>query len=330
MDDEKTVDFKVENGELICGNEKYIQFIIRNFQLEATEFSVIRRYYNSLKYQDSELRFGRSDPKKAQVDLTQAHVGTALFGKARIDRDSLSVIGAPELITNEVSLEISKIKEEDDEFEKFAWRSHIFLSPFDWEIGNDDSWCVSITLPRKTFDELGAVIENKNIGTLSMSLETDLWAHSHDAHAVPAQSVKWFLTPDDKGRVERAQSAHGIVTNLSWTNKATKLEATAKEKMSVSDSLPGLTSQRTNEFPFFTRLGKILGWLGNVVAILALILAIYFQWNRTISVPFPYIPYAFVSPQLNETLPEIIFALVALMAFIIGRALRYLFAGSRV
>ncbi|MEO7864129.1 MAG: hypothetical protein ABIU05_27580 [Nitrospirales bacterium] len=328
MDDDKIVKFTLENGELVSGSNTYCQFIIRDFRIEATEFSIIRRYYNQFEPDEASARLFRSDPRKSSINLSKAHVSVSILGKARIDQDSLSVIGDPELSTKEVSLEIREVEEEKLELEKFAWRARIFLLSFDWEIGTEDSWCVSMNLPRKAFDELATVIENKSIGSLSINLDTDLWTHDHDRHAVPAQDVKWYLRPDDKGRADRPESAHGIVTGLSWTNKPLTLDGVTKESSLLAAKTSGFSpAHELKDIPILARLGHVLGWLGNILAVLLLVVAIYAQSNRTISVPFPYPLNASQEPYLSATLPEIMLMIMALIFFITGRALRYIFAG---
>jgi hypothetical protein len=328
MDDDRIVNFTLEDGKLVCGSDTYCQFIIRDFRIESTELSIIRRYYNQFEPDEASARTFRSDPRRSSIDLKKAHVSVSIQGKARIDQDSLSVIGDPELSTKEVSLEIHEIPEEEADFEKFAWRANIFLLSFDWEIGTEDSWCVSMNLPRKPFDELAAVIESKSIGLLSINVETDLWARDHDRHAVPAQDVKWYLRPDDKGRANRPENAHGVVTGLSWSNKLLTLDGVTKENSFVAAAKSGFApAHGLKDIPILARLGNVLGWLGNILAVLLLSFSIYVQSKRAISVPFPYPLNAFQEPYLSATLPEIILFIMALVFFLTGRALRYIFAG---
>jgi hypothetical protein len=76
------------------------------------------------------------------------------------------------------------------------------------------------------------------------------------------------------------------------------------------------------------RLGHVLGWTCNIIACLFVALAIYIQlFIRMVSVPFPYIPNAFREPYLHETGPELFTFGIAVGVFLIGRALRYIFAG---
>jgi len=65
-----------------------------------------------------------------------------------------------------------------------------------------------------------------------------------------------------------------------------------------------------------------------MVAALFLVAAGYAEFQRSISVPFPYVPNAFKNPYLGQTVREIVLAILALIAFLIGRALRYIFAGK--
>jgi hypothetical protein len=78
------------------------------------------------------------------------------------------------------------------------------------------------------------------------------------------------------------------------------------------------------------RLGHVLGWICNIFAALFFAFAIYLQFFvRTLSVPFPYILNAFKAPYLSETAPELVVSAIAVAIFLIGRALRYIFAGPR-
>ena len=76
------------------------------------------------------------------------------------------------------------------------------------------------------------------------------------------------------------------------------------------------------------RLGHVLGWTGHTLAALFLAAACYAEFHRNIPVPFPNLPNAFKNPYLGQTVREIVLAILALITFLIGRALRYIFAGK--
>jgi hypothetical protein len=76
------------------------------------------------------------------------------------------------------------------------------------------------------------------------------------------------------------------------------------------------------------RLGRVLGWTCNTLAALFLAVACYSEFHRNISVPFPYVPNAFKNPHLGQTIRESVVAILALITFLIGRALRHIFAGK--
>ena len=256
MQESEIVDIRLENGELVFGKDRFRQFIIRSFTLHASELRIIRSYYNPVNSAEAESKFfGRTDPRNSSIDFTKASSSVRLRGQAKIGNDSLSIIGSTDFKTNEVTLEITEIDESEPEFTKFAWRAHIFLLAHDWEIGNDDQWCVSVRIPRKVFDELATVIESKKAGALSLSLETDLWARDYSDHAVPAANIVWYLRPDEKGRVDRPKSAFGIITDYAWSNSPLFLTANTEEgalpqeihENSISSQLISRSQPRTLE-----------------------------------------------------------------------------------
>jgi hypothetical protein len=274
MQDNEIVKIYIENDELICGKDRFRQFVIRSLQLNASELKIIRRYNNFVDSAASGTKmFGRTDPAISNFDFGKAHASVSIGGKANIDKDSLSVIGGPDFNTNEVTLEIHEIDEGDPEFGRFAWRSRIFLLTHNWEIGNDDQWCISINLPRKAFDELATVIENKNAGALVISMETDLWAKSHSDHSVPSQSVVWYLRPDNEGRTDRPKSASGMITNLYWSNKPmTMPEHTSDNEPTLSALKSAINrpfSDQSNVWNQSRNLEKAIYFVGFALLILA-------------------------------------------------------------
>lgn len=79
------------------------------------------------------------------------------------------------------------------------------------------------------------------------------------------------------------------------------------------------------------RLGHVLGWTANIIAGGLFAIAVYlFEWGRTFPVPAPYVLNAYKEPYLKETAPELFCFGAALIIFLIGRALRYIFAGPTI
>ncbi|HEY6618634.1 MAG TPA: hypothetical protein VIY68_03735 [Steroidobacteraceae bacterium] len=76
------------------------------------------------------------------------------------------------------------------------------------------------------------------------------------------------------------------------------------------------------------RLGDVLYWTCTGIALLFVGFAIIVQFSRPISVPFPYVWYAF-QPQYREfSIYEAILMTAAVLAYLFGRALRYILGGK--
>ena len=105
-----------------------------------------------------------------------------------------------------------------------------------------------------------------------------------------------------------------------------KLNIAAEVDTRVIEALEKMN--RSQQTSVVARLGHVLGWTGNTIAALFLAAGCYAQFQRGVSVPFPYVPNAFEAPYLAHTLPEIVLGVLALITFLIGRALRYIFAGK--
>lgn len=196
---------------LSCGGKDYVQFIIRYFSVVVTELSIRRSVTNWINYQD-EASF-RSNPDEATVDFAQSTSQLSLVGRGRIDTDSLGVIGTPDLSTTELEVYFYRVEEPRPKDRDFRWRGHIIMLPYDWEIGSDDSWSVTVYLPAAEFDVLFDYVDRGKFGGGEMSLETDLWAESHAKHAPPSARVSWFLKP---GKHSSPDSGRAIVSRFGW------------------------------------------------------------------------------------------------------------------
>ena len=85
MQEGEIVDIRVENGELVCGKNRFRQFIIRSFRLNAHELRIIRSYYNPLISTEAGSRsFGRTDPRNSSIDFAKASSGVDSQARLRL------------------------------------------------------------------------------------------------------------------------------------------------------------------------------------------------------------------------------------------------------
>jgi hypothetical protein len=78
------------------------------------------------------------------------------------------------------------------------------------------------------------------------------------------------------------------------------------------------------------RLGHVLGWTCSVVALLFLALAVILQFTLEPRVPFPFFMHFAEDQYVENAVLQAVPVGLALVVFVTGRALRYIFAGSNV
>lgn len=76
------------------------------------------------------------------------------------------------------------------------------------------------------------------------------------------------------------------------------------------------------------RLGNVLYWTCTSIAFLFMGGAIFVQFSRPVSIPFPYFWYVFRAEYLEYTINERILTIVAALIYLFGRAVRYILAGK--
>ena len=239
MGDGETFKFKIVEGKIVCGGKTYEQFIIRHVDLEANGLSACRSYSNEfveLDEQGMPLKRGLVDHStifSRTFDLTQSRVRHFIKGKADLENDTISIIGDPDRKTKQLSLTLEELMEDSQDFARFAWKAQFFFFPFDWEVGRDDEWALSICLPSTVFQALIADIETGRQRNFSIRIDTDLWVEEHDRHMPPSGNVTWYLGPNKNGRTDRMpETADGVVDIFGWSGEVIKAldEPTSSEK----------------------------------------------------------------------------------------------------
>lgn len=227
MDDVERIKFEKIDGKIKCAKKVYQQFIIRGFDLSVTGLTLGRTYNNEFLIKDEHGALVRQGLFQRDVGIfdrsfDQKDSRTRLYvnGTAKIDKDSLGIIGDPENSTEELDLTFEQLDESSEEFARFAWKANIFFLRADWELDTTDSWYVTIYVPTAVFRDLVLETEEKRPHLLSLRIDTDLWAEESDQHMPPAGRVLWYLAPNKDGRLDRMpENAHGVVTSMSWSEK---------------------------------------------------------------------------------------------------------------
>jgi hypothetical protein len=75
------------------------------------------------------------------------------------------------------------------------------------------------------------------------------------------------------------------------------------------------------------RLGHILGWTCNGIAACLMAIAVYLQFTLEPRLPFPFYQYAWRGEYVQTTVLLMIPTVMAVLIFLLGRALRYILAG---
>ena len=185
-------------------------------------------------------------------------------GTAKIDKDSLGIIGDPENSTQELDLTFEQLDESSEEFARFAWKANIFFFRTDWEIDATDSWCMTIYVPTAVFRDLVLETEEKSAHLLSLRIDTDLWTEESDQHMPPAGTVRWYLAPDKGGRLDRMpENAHGVVTSLRWSGRI---------EVDSEDATEPVTITRSKKRENFRELINALYIVGGAIFILAVVI----------------------------------------------------------
>ena len=225
------------------------------------------------------------------VDAEDGIKTRSLVGTARLDKDRLSVAGfkaaegadkddrAPQ--TKEIPFYINPVNKEKNSKGDFKdWVCSIGFMEADWEIGNDDSWYLSVLVPVEAYNELNALFEAGKLGSISMGLKTDLLVESFDDHAPPSVGVTWYLKPGKYGY----DPAHGKMTHLRWQTTETKfsepspefkdeLEATPEGKDEPTLSKGAASPFEREAIVIYRKIAKNLVWLAWGVVGIFLILA---------------------------------------------------------
>lgn len=235
--DDKSIVFQKIDGKIICGKKTYTQYLMRHVRLKATSLRMGFSYFNQFGKLDAqgqlaEIGFPRDAVliRDRHFDQKAAHQGVYIQASAILEQDTLSVIGVSELATKTLELTLQELKEDSSEFTQFAWKSTFFYFPHDWEIGNEESWSLTVYCPTAVFREFAIEIENGRSPELTMAIDSDLWAEEHDRHMPLSGNIAWYLAPDKDGRSDRKpESGHGVLTSLAWTSSRPKEVAAADD-----------------------------------------------------------------------------------------------------
>ena len=226
MEDLKPIKFEKIDGKIKCAKKVYQQFIIRSLDLSVSKLTLGRTYNNEFLIKNDQGALVRQGLFERDVPIfersfDQKDSRTRLYvnGTAKLTKDTLGVIGDPENSTKELELTFEDLEESSEDFSRFAWKANIYFFPANWEFDTTDSWCLTIYVPRAVFRDLVLETEEKRQHTLSIRVDTDLWAEESDQHTPPAGRVRWYLAPDKDGRPDRMpETANGVVTSLSLSD----------------------------------------------------------------------------------------------------------------
>jgi hypothetical protein len=144
-------------------------------------------------------------------------------GIGRIQDKSFSVIGDPSNKTSElkVTIDCHSVDEERVFLEEVAknegdrtgaaYNARVGFIAADWEIGNADSWYLSIEIASSLFTDLVDSIYRNDIASFTIGVSFSRGAYIRQKYFVPSDRIEWFLRSDAK----KEQSPKGAAGHVS-------------------------------------------------------------------------------------------------------------------
>lgn len=208
MSEEQKVKFKIEKNTLKIegSNDTYTLEMIRTIWLDATELSS-RRVFTE------------------KADKKYGYDTHSLRGIAKLNKDSLGIIGDKRATIREVPFTIRSLSHEDITNKiNLEWSVSIGFYAGDWEIDDSDTWFVEIHIPPSDFNELLEIYKLGRIAKLSFGIQADLYVRDYDIYTPPSGRVTWYLRPDNDGNTNFPELATGKLTSLIWDEPTQKID----------------------------------------------------------------------------------------------------------
>lgn len=196
-------------GLRIVGSDKKYEVPIRTFRVIARSLRIVRQF---------------------DADHIPPHARVFLVGMADLDsRDSLGVLGAPELVTKTVRLTLhgvaldewrgaGKHDETNDPEQSRPYTAQVGFSSSDWEIGNDDEWWAYAGIPVNVMSDIVDSIQTGRLSEISVSMNLER-IYTSDIYVPPSGWITWLLRPDAKGNTRTPHTAVGHVSRCDVKEK---------------------------------------------------------------------------------------------------------------
>lgn len=153
-----------------------------------------------LDLSDFYLTEGISRPARRQTSEQQTTGWRTIRGRARLDDDTLAVIGARNKRTKELDFTLHAGVERENDPE-VLWNGHIGFNPRDDENGIEEGWWGELTISQALMDAMVVQYRAGRIKRLWASLEVfGAYAEGADYYGQsPVWGMEWHLRPDDDG-----------------------------------------------------------------------------------------------------------------------------------
>jgi hypothetical protein len=144
-------------------------------------------------------------------------------GIGRIQDRGFSVIGDPANKTSELAVTINcrsvdeerafleELAKEEGDRTGAAYNARVGFIAADWEIGNVDSWYLTIEIAAPLFTDLVESIYRNDIASFTIGVSFSRGAYIRNKYFVQSDRIDWFLRPD----ANRERSAKGAAGHVS-------------------------------------------------------------------------------------------------------------------
>jgi hypothetical protein len=174
----------------------------------------------------------------------------SVSGEARLDRDTLGVIGNNTNQTQTLKCSISPCdwppKEESKGspeelligLDEFCGYAEVGFSSSDWEIGNPDEWFISVYVPRASFDAMVRATLNGTANRITAGARFD-GLYVHDKWAPPSIRVTWYLRPHKlRNDAQSPEFAFGKLRTFRWDRMPIALPSETESSPEAKARMP--------------------------------------------------------------------------------------------
>ena len=224
-------------------------------------------------------------------------------GIGRIQDKSFSVIGDPSNKTTELEVTINcrsvdeervfleEVAKEEADRTGAAYNARVGFIAADWEIGNADSWYLSIEIAAPLFTDLVESIYRKDIASFTIGVSFSRGAYIRQKYFVPSDRIDWFLRPDGK-RERSPKGAAGHISVWRINNLPRKIPGSEEADIDahviasgnepVRDAIAGQTesvqlNQLTRAVTSLAATSRFVGW---IVAVAIVAAAVIITWLK--------------------------------------------------